>query len=63
MKPMPPLERQRGQSMPGYAVVLAVCAILLFTGFPNPGDPSPIERLSKALRGWYAEYSYILSLP
>lgn len=47
-----------GQSLPGYAVILAVCAIVLFTG-----NPSPAELFVEKMREFYANYSHFLSLP
>lgn len=49
---------QYGQSIPGYVVILTVCAIVLFTG-----DPSPAEFFAEKMREFYASYSHFLSLP
>jgi hypothetical protein len=53
--------RQRGQGLSEYVIVLAVGVILLTV--PWNGQASPIMQLTRALQGFYARYSYTLSLP
>lgn len=49
--------RQRGQSTIEYLVVLMVGVIVLVTG----SDP-PIQKLATAIREYYTDYSYAISV-
>jgi hypothetical protein len=54
----PPRARQmRGQSLIEYLVVLMVGVIVLVTG-----DNPPIQRLATAIRDYYTDYSYAISI-
>ena len=55
MKPRP--HRMRGQSLIEYLVVLMVGVIVLVTG-----DNPPIQRLATAIRDYYTDYSYAISI-
>jgi hypothetical protein len=56
MKP-PRARRIRGQSLIEYLVVLMVGVIVLVTG-----DNPPIQRLATAIRDYYTDYSYAISI-
>jgi hypothetical protein len=49
--------RMRGQSLIEYLVVLMVGVIVLVTG-----DNPPIQRLATAIRDYYTDYSYAISI-
>ncbi len=49
--------RMRGQSTIEYLVVLMVAVIVLVTG----ADP-PIQKLATAIRDYYTDYSYAISV-
>jgi hypothetical protein len=54
----PPRARHmRGQSLIEYLVVLMVGVIVLVTG-----DNPPIQRLATAIRDYYTDYSYAISI-
>lgn len=62
MRHIPPVafskrRRQRGQSTIEYLVVLLVGVIVLVTG----SDP-PIQKLATAIREYYTDYSYAISV-
>ncbi|RJG05331.1 hypothetical protein D3870_04235 [Noviherbaspirillum cavernae] len=58
MKNLPMARRkQGGQSFMEYLVVLAFGVIVLVAG-PNP----PIQQLAKAIRDYYTDYSYAISI-
>ncbi len=52
-----PPARMRGQSIIEYLVVLMVGVIVLVTG----SDP-PIQKLATAIRNYYTDYSYAISV-
>ena len=56
---VPALSRRRmgGQSIIEYLVVLMVGVIVLVTG----SDP-PVQKLAKAIREYYTDYSYAISI-
>jgi hypothetical protein len=56
MRP-PGARRMRGQSLIEYLVVLMVGVIVLVTG-----DNPPIQRLATAIRDYYTDYSYAISI-
>ncbi len=56
-RPLPARRRMRGQSTIEYLVVLMVGVIVLVTG----NDP-PIQKLATAIRDYYTDYSYAISI-
>ena len=56
MKP-PRARHMHGQSLIEYLVVLMVGVIVLVTG-----DNPPIQRLATAIRDYYTDYSYAISI-
>jgi hypothetical protein len=55
--PAPSSRRQRGQSTIEYIVVLLVAVVVLVAG-----DDPPIQKLAGAIREYYTDYSFAISL-
>ncbi len=53
--------RTGGQAMTEYIVVVAAAIILLAAA--TAGNPSPVQQLIAALKGFWTHYSYLISLP
>lgn len=53
--------RARGQAMTEYIVVIAAGIILLLAA--TAGNPSPVQQLIIAFKGFWTHYSYLISLP
>lgn len=51
--------RQRGQAMTEYAVVVALCVVVLVIATL---DPSPLAELLAAIKRFFAAYSYAISV-
>ncbi|MHB1280598.1 MAG: hypothetical protein ACYCYL_05110 [Acidithiobacillus sp.] len=52
---------QQGQAMVEYIIVLIFAIIVLVS--ISAGSPSPIDQLATALKTYWQNYSYIISLP
>lgn len=50
-----------GQALTEYTIILMLAVIILV--IPWGGNPPPIEQLVDALRQFYLDYSWNLSLP
>lgn len=59
---MKPFDRKasRGQAMTEYVVVATLGALVLI--WSSLGDPSPIDQLITALKGFYKAFSYAISV-
>lgn len=52
---------QRGQGVVEYLAGTVAAALVLAIGLS--GDPSPAEELLEVLRGYWGNYSYLISMP
>ena len=51
----------RGQAMTEYIVVILFCMVLLIVA--TAGNPSPVQQLVQALKTFWTNFSYMISLP
>ncbi len=51
----------RGQAMTEYIVVILLCMVLLIAA--TAGNPSPVQLLVQALKTYWTNFSYMISLP